>query len=174
MQNLTLYAIDEELRALLLEVPETGEVDDEWIARFEEMKGERGKKLEGIAHVRNSALCSASAIDMEIERLTNLKKSNMSLAQRMQGLIENTMKNAGETEIKTDLFKAKFVKNPPSLVLSQDLEASLTVDLREAEQNYKELRTEFSDKKKDLKDRLKAGEEVDGARLEQSERLKID
>jgi hypothetical protein len=177
--NYSLYEIDEDLRNLLEQAQEfdsetPSEDVDNWLANFEETKGERAKKMEAIARVRFGAMNGAHSIDNEIARLMEIKKKDLRLAEKMENLLERTMRNAGDSEIKTDLFRAKFVKNPPKLILTPELEKSFMLGVFEAEEQLKAERGIASEFKKKVKSELKAGETVDGARLEQTERLKIE
>ena len=185
----SLYDIDGEMRLLLEQAQEFDgdtpiETTDEWLATFEEMKGDRGKKLESIVHVRNQALYHATGIGMEIDRLNKLMKREDNLADKMVGLLTMSMKNANETEVKTELFKAKFVKNPPKLILSeafdfvldggQTVYSDLVTTVESNEAIIKDSKAKMSEARKDAKNLLKQGETIDGAHLEQSERLKIE
>lgn len=177
----SLYNIDVELQELLNTAQEFDEETppdqvDKWLADFEEQKGERKNKLEAIMHMRNASIYSTQTISFEIERLQGLMAKQARIAEKMGKLMELSMRNAGESEIKTDLFHAKFVKNPPKLILSPELESIICekYQLKQAEEKLKEAKGKVSDDKKQLKDMLKRGEAVDGARLEQAERLKIE
>ena len=179
--SLALYDIDSELRVLLENAQEFTEDTppeevDEWLANFEEIKGNRGKKLESIVHVRNQAVYHKTSIQLEIDRLSFLMKRENALADKMERLLVTTMRNANESEVKTDLFKAKFVKNPAKMILAPEFEDSikdkykvpgLAIALKDAN-------AKVSEYKKELKVSLKAGQFIDGAKLEHSERLKIE
>jgi hypothetical protein len=185
MKTTTLYDIDEGIRDLVEKAAEFEEttdpaVVDEWLASFEEMKGERAKKLESIAHVRNSALSAAAMIDVEIARLSDLKGKQQRLADKMVSLIEWTMKNAGETEVKTELFSAKFVKNPPAMKLDKEFEQKKLNEYKipELSEELKKGQELFSKWKKELKKTAvadyKKGGKIEGVTITQGEKLKIE
>lgn len=103
------------------------------------------------------------AIDEEIKRLTEIKKHNENTVERLKNGIENMMIALNKTEIKTALFSAKFVKNPPAVVITDESKVDaryLTIIPQTTKVN-----------KNALKDDLKNGVELPYAHLEAGERL---
>ena len=60
------------------------------------------------------------AIDEEIKRLQEIKKHNENAVERLKTGIENMMTALNKSELKTPLFSAKWVKNPPSVVITNE------------------------------------------------------
>lgn len=175
----SLYNIDEDIRGLLetaanFEEGVSPDIVDNWLANFEENKLARKDKIENILRFVRSIEAWAGGIDEEMKRLSALSVSAKKKANNLLIYLERSMRNANESEMKTDLFKLKFVKNPPRLILSEELMGVIGKDVDEASKNLRELSTELSEKKKGIKDQLKKGESVDGAELVQTERLKIE
>ena len=174
----TLYNIDGEILELLevaasFDEETPPEIVDEWLAQFEENKLERKDKVDNILRYTKSLDAWNVGLDVEIKRLTELKTSTTKKSNRLLQYLELSMKNAQETELQTDLFKLKFVKNPSKLILSEAFEKVMSIDVNEADANLRELKTALSERKKDIKEKLKNGEVVNGASMEQSERLRI-
>ena len=104
-------------------------------------------------------------IDEEIKRLQEVKKHNENAIERLKSGIENMMVALNKKEIKTPLFSAKWVKNPPAVVIDDEkavpakyltyIPATTTVN------------------KNVLKEDLKNGVVVPYAHLEQKERLQL-
>lgn len=105
------------------------------------------------------------AIDEEIKRLTEIKKHNENTVERLKSGIENMMIALNKTELKTALFSAKWVKNPPSVVITdeQAIDAKYLTIIPQT----------FKVDKNRLKDDLKNGVELPYAHLEQGRRLDL-
>lgn len=104
-----------------------------------------------------------AAIDTEIKRLQEVKQHNENAIERLKTGIENMMIALGKREIKTPLFSAKWVKNPPAVVIDDESKVDaryLTIIPQTTKVN-----------KNAIKDDLKNGIELPYARLEQKERL---
>jgi len=175
--SLTIYEISAEMRNLAEQGLMLDEADPdvvgEWIAQFDNLKDLREKKFESIAHIRNSMLSDAHAIDQEITRLAELKATKQALAKRMEFLMKQAMIIFNQREVETPLFKAKFVKNPAKLILTDEYKAELESTLDMIKEEMTKERVKVSEKKAKVKEELKSGKEVKGAHLEQIERLKI-
>lgn len=152
-----LYEINENLRLLLEEVPETGEVDDEWIARYAESQGDLKQKLEGIMVVRQEALTRSAGLKFEMDRLKAQMESENKLAVRMETYLDSFMQMDGKTEIKTDRFMAKYKKNPPAYEYDETAIAQKFVELKMPELKAKvdEANEEFKKWKEDEKEKAK-------------------
>lgn len=105
------------------------------------------------------------AIDEEIKRLTEIKKHNENAVERLKSGIENMMIALNKSEIKTALFSAKWVKNPPSVVITneQAVDAKYLTIIPQT----------FKVDKNRIKEDLKNGVELQYAHLEQGRRLDL-
>lgn len=105
------------------------------------------------------------AIDEEIKRLTEIKKHNENTVERLKSGIENMMIALNKTELKTALFSAKFVSNPPKVIID---------DGKKVPAKYLTIvPMEFVVQKKELSKFLKTGAKVTYAHLEQGRRLDL-
>ena len=107
-----------------------------------------------------------TSIDEEIKRLQEVKKHNENAIERLKNGIENMMIALNKSEIKTPLFSAKWVKNPPKVII--DDEKNIPAKYL----TYIPATTTVN--KNALKDDLKNGIELPYAHIEQGKRLKIE
>ena len=129
------------------------------------LEGDIETKCEATNHIIKTYTGYNAAIDVELERLTKLKKANTAVVDRLENGIENMMIALNIKEIKTPLFQAKFVKNPPAVVITDEK----AVDAR----YLTVIPQSFKVNKNAIKDDLKNGIELPYAHLEQKERLQL-
>ena len=106
-----------------------------------------------------------TSIDEEIKRLQEIKKHNENAVERLKTGIENMMIALNKSELKTPLFSAKWVKNPPSVVIDDETQVDakyLTI-----------IPQIYNVDKNALKEDLKNGIELPFAHLEQGRRLDL-
>ena len=129
------------------------------------LEGDIEVKAENTNHIIKMKAYDNTAIDAEIDRLTKIKKANENTIERLKNGIENMMIALNKTEIKTPLFSAKWVKNPPSVVITDESKVDaryLTIIPQTTKVN-----------KNAIKDDLKNGIELPYAHLEQGRRLDL-
>ena len=98
----------------------------------------------------------------EIDRLTKRRQTLINNDDRMKQSLQQAMETVGKEKMKTDYYSYTIQKNPPKLVLD---------DEEIVPEDYFVTKRELD--KALLKDALKAGQEVRGAHLEQTESLRI-
>ena len=129
------------------------------------IEGDIETKCENTNNIIKMKTYDNTAIDAEIDRLTKIKKANTAAVVRLENGIENMMIALNIREIKTPLFTAKWVKNPPSVVIDDESK----VDAR-----YLTIIPQTTTVNKSaIKDDLKNGIELPYAHLEQKERLQL-
>ena len=104
-----------------------------------------------------------TSIEEEIKRLTEIKKHNENTIERLKSGIENMMIALNKTELKTALFTAKWVKNPPKVIIDDEKNVPAKY------LTYVPATTTVN--KNALKEDLKNGIELPYAHLEQGRRL---
>lgn len=104
-----------------------------------------------------------NGLDHEIKRLTDRKRTIRNNIRSMKTNLEKTMTETGKRKFKTRLFSFRIQNNPPSTKIEDE---SKIPEIYLIPQQPK------IDKKALLKD-LKAGQEVEGVRLVQTESLRI-
>lgn len=129
------------------------------------LEGDIEVKAENTNKVIKMFAYNNAAIDEEIKRLTEIKKHNENAVERLKSGIENMMIALGKSELKTPLFSAKWVKNPPSVVITNEK----AVDAR-----YLTIIPQTTKVNKNaIKDDLKNGIELPYAHLAQGRRLEL-
>lgn len=145
---------------------ETGEIteDKNQITIWEEeIKTDLINKSQNlIAVIRNQDL-TIDAIDKEIERLNKLKDIRKKNLTRFKDYIKNTMLNTGIEKIETPLGKISLTKSTSTEIFDEKL----------IDKKFIEIETKEKISKTKIKEAIKAGEEVQGARLVENRNLKI-
>lgn len=154
-----------ELTKVYQEVQALAEAGEDVTDTLLSLEGDIEVKAENTNKVIKMFTYNNAAIDEEIKRLQEIKKHNENAVERLKTGIENMMIALGKREIKTPLFQAKFVKNPPAVVITDEK----AVDAR-----YLTIIPQTTKVNKNaIKDDLKNGIELPYAHLEQKERLQL-
>lgn len=121
------------------------------------------EKVQGYEMVARSFEAPIPAIDAEIKRLQALKKASQNRADVLRKRVHDAMVELQIEKIKCPLFEVRRQKNP------------VAVEVYNAElvpfEYWKTPEPEIN--KAELKAALQAGKEIEGARLTQSEGLRI-
>lgn len=121
-------------------------------------------KAENIIKLTKINEAEALAIDTEIKRLQDRKKSLDNKNKQLKEYLYHHMTQTGIKNIKSALFTISIKKNPPKVkILNEELIAPFY---------FKQIVKHELDKKELLKD-LKAGEEIEGVTLIQDTRLEV-
>jgi hypothetical protein len=122
----------------------------------------KDKSSNVIAVVRNNEL-TIEAIENEIKRLKAMKESLENKLDKFKAYIKNAMLVNGIEKIDTNLGSIKFTKSTSTEIYDESL----------VDSKFKEIVTTEKISKEKIKKALKAGEEVQGARLVENKNLKI-
>ena len=122
----------------------------------------KNKSANIIAVVRNQEL-TIEALDTEIERLKGLKKLRENQLNKFKDYIKNVMLVNQIEKIDTVLGTIKFTKSTSTEIYDESL----------IDKKFIEIVTTEKISKEKIKSALKAGEEVQGARLVENKNLKI-
>lgn len=163
-----LYDIADELiqlQDLMAQVQEAEDEDDENIESLKEalnnafdQLGERfTDKVHAVLKVYRNHVAMAEAAKAEAERLNRLKKSAEGQANWLRDYLLTQMKRAKVDKVKTLTGTVSIRKGGESVVITDD------TLLPEGTYN---IPTDIIPDKNEIKRRLKAGEEVPGAKLE--------
>ena len=148
----------------LMEMAEDPDLDPEILREtMEELDGELEEKAENYAKVIKEMESRATALKAESDRLTARRKAIENGIDRMKRNLEASMIATGKRKFKTDLFSFNIQPNPPKVVFDEDYpipeEFLIPQDPK--------INTE------EIKKRLKDGEELKFAKLEQGESIRI-
>ena len=144
---------------------DTGEID---MVAFDAMQVSlREKQIAVIAYLKNKEV-SLNMLDDAIKQLQARKKSEQNRLDNLTKYLYDNMKANGITEIESQdlVFSAKIKKNPHKLII--DDAGKIPCDLY----IYHDAPPPSPDNAK-IKELLKAGQHIDGCRLEQGERLEL-
>jgi len=146
-----------------------GDFDAETVADTIEASGltdDIAQKAQNLEYVARSAETYLPAIDAEIARLTALKAHRVKVAQGLRDYLMNSMQRMQIERIECPMFAISIRSNPPSVdVFDQQ---QLPIDYMVSPE-----RPPDRPDKALIKEALKAGHEIPGARLTQSQRLVI-
>lgn len=134
-------------------------------------------KGNNIAKLIRSLETDAEAYKTEAERFTAKRKVAENKIVRLKEYLKGSMELLEKPKFKTELFSFGIQNNPASVEIDDPgrliAEYPAIADAEHQERVYKGFKSAFSEEKKHLKDRLKSGEEINGAHLEQTRSLRI-
>lgn len=160
--NNSLYLIQTDLRALLNSIAENdGEISPEQEQQLAISQDQLEQKGINYGLVIRECEASVAAIDAEIERLTKLKSKPVNLAKKLKENISAAMKQFEVEKIESDLIKLSFRKSEAVEVFDESL-------LQERYYKYSP-----SIDKTAIKTAIKAGEDVQGARIVSNSNLQV-
>ena len=156
---MTLFEIKEQYLSLMeMDLDEVTFTDC-----LEGLEGDLEDKADNIAYIVKTLKAEADAIKGEAKTLQERAKAKLNKADRLTQYLFESMKQLEKTKIETARNCLSIKKNPESVKTVEDFYND-------------EYMREFVEVKLDkakLKEDLKAGIKVDGARLEQKERLEV-
>ncbi|EKZ3628192.1 siphovirus Gp157 family protein [Listeria monocytogenes] len=156
----TLYDIQDKYQQLLNLAEQ---LDPELLKdTLESIDDELETKAENVAFVIKELEGQALVLETEIKRLSERKTTINNNIKRLKQSLQDAMEAANKPKIKTNLFTLGIRKSPPSVAVED--ESKLNAYLVEQPKKLDKTR---------LKDDLKKGIEVPGAKIIQTERLQI-
>jgi len=157
----TLYELTGQFRTIY----DMDELDENvWLDTLESLEGEIEEKADGYAKVITNLTADIEPLDKEIKRLQAKKQVIQNKITGLKESLQESMQATGKTKFKTDLYSFNVQKNPASVEVLD--ENKIYIDYFKVEQVRK------LDKKLLLAD-LKAGKEVPGVEIKQTESLRI-
>ena len=154
---MTLYEIDDRLMSLIDD--ETGEILDK--EAFDALVMERDQKIENVALWVKNENAMAEALKKEIDNLTARKKTAENRVKRLKDYLLYAL---GEQKFSTARVKVSYTHTPSTKIADEE------AFIQWATTHHPDLLRikEPEIAKNELKEALKAGEEIPGASLEQS------
>jgi hypothetical protein len=164
MSNLNIYQIEREYLELANQLIESGgEVSPELELQLTINQEQLEQKARGYGFVVKQMESDVSIIDAEIERLKGLKKSREKTIERLETTVSNAMQLYQIQKLETPTLKISFRK-------SESVEIDNEADI--PAQFLKEKITYTIDKTA-IKEAIKKGEVVIGARLQVNQNIQI-
>lgn len=154
-----------EIAAEYREVAALADSDDEGMAQavldtLEAVGGEFEQKAQTLVRITLNRDSDIAALEAEIKRLEDRKRVIVNQQQSFKDYLRRNMEATGITNISCPLFSITLAKGRESVVV--DDENSIPDDLMR-------VKTEIAPDKTAIAAKLKAGEEVPGARLERGQ-----
>ena len=159
--QVTLYQCADDIRAVL-----DAHFDNEAEAAdtLEAVIGQFEVKAQAVTAYWLNQEAQIGLIDQHIKSMQDKKKALQNRQSRLKEYLAFNMQRTGIREIKADdgTFTAKFQKNPPAVAV---------YDEKQRPEEYWVVKREIS--KSAIKEAIKSGKEIPGAKLESSESLRI-
>ena len=148
--------------------PETGEI----LEGYEEVALKKEDKIKGIAKYVLYSEAQIKAMKEHIDTVTERMKSAVKNIENTKNFIKNKMLEYDITKIEMPECVISIPKPLPSLIGDDSgIKKDLGIDVIEEE--LREKKGRLAEIKKDIKERLKKDEEVEGFHLEYKTKLKI-
>ena len=166
MTNLTLYAIADNFLADIRKMEEADLDDQTFADTLEAISGDLEEKAKAVAMFARNLEASAEAIKQAEKQMADRRKALENKAEKVRQYILDNMLKTGISKIDCPYFSLSVRKNPPAVdVIQKDMIPTAFFDIppMPAPQLNKNR----------LKDALKNGEIIDGAKLTQTFRLEI-
>jgi len=162
--KIALYQIEQEYMLLADEIINNeGELTPELEQRLTINQDQLEAKGKGYGYIIKDIEAEITAIDIELKRLSAIKKRCLNGKERLENSLSNAMILHSITELKTPTLKINFRK-------SESVEVA---DLNLLESEYKKVVTTESADKTAIKEAIKNGIQVTGAVLKQNLNLQI-
>lgn len=157
-----------EVDRLISEYLENGEQElaENLVKANEIIAKEIENKSTGFLYMFRNMDSQIEAIDGEIKRLQDLKKTVKNKEDRLKNMLKDNMETLGTKNIETDLGKISIRKNPGSLVIDD-------MDLVPATYKEEVVTTTVKVDTNLVKKLIKSGVEIEGCRLEVETSLTI-
>lgn len=151
-----------ELTGVFLEIDEMDIDDETKIDTLDSIDWEHdfSEKIENCIKVIQNKKARVEAYKTEIKRLQDLKTSEEKAVERIKSSVSEAMRLTKHDKLETALFKVGFRKSK-----------AVVVDEDKLPKEYQIV--SYKPDKKTLKELLKSGKEIEGARLEERRSLNI-
>ena len=162
----SLYQLTNEFQLLATKLNES-DYDEQTIAdTLEGASGDIETKATNVAMFIRNLESSAEAIKQAEKEMADRRKAIEKKAESIRQYLKDNMQRCGITKIDSPYFALTLKKNPPSVII--DDAGAIAGELYV----YPDAPAPYPDKKA-IAELLKAGKVVNGAHLEQAERLEI-
>ena len=159
MEKISLYQLTDAYQKLSDYIEDDTELDQYLGSLTEQIEN----KVDNIVKFRQELIVTSEAIDSEIKRLTDLKKKRERLAERLKENISRSMLEHNKEKLDTGLFKLSFLKSETTDIFDESIIPS----------EFRIEKITFLVDKKSIKDVIKKGGEVPGAKITTHNNLQI-
>lgn len=142
---------------------ETGEIKPEIMQQLSISRNELETKAVDYGYVIKAFDDEIDIIDREIERLEERKAYVKKNKERMKTIVSSAMEEFGINKIKSETLQLSFRKSESVEVFDESL----------IDEKFKKVKTEISLDKTAIKNAIKNGEDVQGAKIVEKNNLQI-
>lgn len=165
MNDLTLYQLADEYRALM-ELAASEEADEEsFAAALADLQGEMTTRAVSLAQVARNLEAFEEQIEAAMETMAQRANRAKNRADSIRAFIKMTMESAGISKMDSPFFTLAIRKNPPRVAI--DDETALPTEY------WRVIPERREPDKSALLRAWKSGNEINGCHLENSTRLEI-
>jgi transcriptional regulator of heat shock response len=160
--NGSIYDVNKAFQSLA-EMLENGDLSQEdFASALAELEQSKVEKCGNAICYHNMLKHNVEDMKAEEKRIATMRKSLESRAKNLESAFAYVLKNMGDKEVITKYGVMKVRKNPPSVVID---------DITKIDSKYTRQKIQIDIDKIAIKKAIQAGENVAGARLEQTEKL---
>ena len=164
---MNLFKIDAAIAAAIETMFDTvnadGEIDAGTVEAFEELQAERAEKLDALGAYIKNLDAEVAAIDNEIKILKARADVKKSKIERLKEYATASLMKSGDKKFETPRVVFSFRKSVSVDIIDPDM----------IPENYKSLKIDVVPDKTAIKDALKNGEVITGARLIEKQNIQI-
>ena len=142
---------------------ETGEIKPEIMQQLSISRNELETKAVDYGYVIKAFDDEINIIDREIERLEERKAYVKKNKERMKTIVSSAMEEFGINKIKSETLQLSFRKSESVDIFDESL----------VDEKFKKVKTEISLDKTAIKNAIKNGEDVQGAKIVEKNNLQI-
>lgn len=162
MGNTSIYDINKAFQSLVDMVADGELSQDDFQQALMELEQSKVEKCGNAICYLNMLKHGIEDMKAEEKRINTMRKALESRAKNLESAFAYVLKNMGDSEVITKYGVMKVRKNPPSVVID---------DLSKVPTKFQHQKIEVTLDKVAIKNAIKAGEEVAGCHVEQSEKL---
>jgi hypothetical protein len=156
-----IFDLPQQIRAILSQLDDGGEVTDDLIGQLADLERQSGKDFEYQMKVLRELIRSEDAINAELADLRAFAKKRSEQIRGVKSRIRDLMDVQGLTEVTAGPYKAKFAFNPPSVHIPENLTVEKWEHLCIEKPEFREyLRIEKEISRQSLAEAIKSGKDV--------------
>ena len=164
MEKLNIYQIEQQYIALANQIIEAdGVLDDELSEALQINQDQLEEKGRSYGYVIKKLDGEVDIIDLEIKRLTALKKSRKNTIDRLKETIKGAM----------ELYDIDKIETPTLKVSLRKSKAVIVEDVEKLDKDYVSLKVTKAADKKSIKEAIESGVDVEGATLQLNKSVTI-
>lgn len=162
MGNASIYSIDNAFRSVV-DMHANGDLTDEQLKEaLVELEESKVEKCGNAICYLNMLKHGIEDMKAEEKRIATMRKALEKRAKNLENAFAYVLKNMGDSEVITKYGVMKVRKNPPSVVID---------DITKIDSKYTRQKIQIDVDKVAIKKAIQSGEKVDGAHIEQNEKL---